>query len=158
MNIYKFGSEESLRQDIHLTQGVNESYGSFTCRVHGIKVSFREPDRFLRDMTSESSNSLDGSFKDNIASASISTIYDSLSGDSISAAQRQRQRYNVNMGADTLKQSSSLNNNREAQTLIQQPEIQSRDRETDDTQKNTVFQRLLNFLTRCFIPCINVKK
>ncbi len=47
-SIYRFASQESLRQDIYLTQGVNETYGAFACRVSGLQVKFAEPDTFFK--------------------------------------------------------------------------------------------------------------
>jgi len=152
-SIYRFASQESLRQDIYLTQGVNETYGAFACRVSGLQVKFAEPDTFLRRMNSGSSNSSQGSFKDHFGYASGSEEHHSLPGEGGCAAQR----YYFHMRADTLKQATSHNNDRADQALIAQPEISSRYRETSDKPKKTVFQRLLNFLTRCFMPCIKVK-
>ncbi|NWC64994.1 hypothetical protein [Cedecea sp. P7760] len=152
-DIYRFASQESLRQDIYLTQGVNETYGAFACRVSGLQVRFAEPDTFLRRMNSVSSNSSQGSFKDHFGYASALEEHHSLPGEGVCAAQR----YYFHMRADTLKQASSHNNDRADQDLIEQPQIQSRSRETSDEPKKTVIQRLLNFLTRCFMPCIKVK-
>lgn len=147
-SIDPFGSQENLRQDIYLTQGVNETYSAFACRVSGIQLSFKEPDRFLIRMGSESSNSSQGSFKNNFGYAFTSPEYSSLPGEGVSAAQR----YYFHLRADTLKKASSGNNDRAAQALIEQPERQSRNRETGDEQKKTFFQRLLSFLTRCLCP------
>lgn len=58
---------------------------------------------------------------------------------------------------DHYKQAFSHNNDHAVQDLIEQPQIQSRYRETSDKPENTVFQRLLNFLSRCFMPCFKVK-
>lgn len=152
-SIYRFASQESLKQDIYLTQGVNETYGGFACRVSGLQVKFAEPDIFLRRMSSGSSNSSQGSFKDGFGYASALDEYHSLPGEGVSAAQR----YYFHMREDTLKQVSLRNNDRAEQALIEQPVLQSRYRETSDKQKKTVFQRLLSFLIRCFMPCIKVK-
>ena len=152
-SIYRFASQESLRQDIYLTQGVNETYGAFACHVSGLQVRFAEPDTFLRRTNSGSSNSSQGSFKDHFGYASSLEEHHSLPGEGVCAAQR----YYFHMRADALKQTSSHNNDRAEQVLIEQPEIQGRYRETSDKPKKTVFQRLLNFLTRCIMPCIKVK-
>ncbi|WP_148512024.1 hypothetical protein [Yokenella regensburgei] len=152
-SIYRFASQESLRQDIYLTQGVNETYGAFACHVSGLQVRFAEPDTFLRRTNSGSSNSSQGSFKDHFGYASSLEEHHSLPGEGGCAAQR----YYFHMRADALKQTSSHNNDRAEQALIEQPEIQGRYRETSDKPKKTVFQRLLNFLTRCIMPCIKVK-
>lgn len=147
--IYRFASQESLRQDIFLTQGVNETYGAFACRASGLQVKFAEPDTFLRRMNSRSSNSSQGSFKDHFCYASVLEEHHSLRGEGVCAAQR----YYFHMRADTLKQATSHNNDRADQAF----EIHSRYRETSDKLKKMVFQRLLNFLTRCFMLCIKVK-
>jgi hypothetical protein len=152
-SIYRFASQESLRQDIYLTQGVNETYGAFACHVSGLQVRFAEPDTFLRRTNSGSSNSSQGSFKDHFGYASSLEEHHSLPGEGVCAAQR----YYFHMRADALKQTSPHNNDRAEQALIEQPEIQGRYRETSDKPKKTVFQRLLNFLTRCIMPCIKVK-
>lgn len=151
-SIYRFASQESLRQDIYLTQGVNETYGAFACRVSGLQVRFAEPDSFLRRMNSGSSNSSQGSFKDHLGYASSLEEHHSLPGEGGGA-----QRYYFHMRADALKQTFSYNNGRAKQALIEQPEIQSRYRETSDKPKKMVFQRLLNFLAGAFMPCIKVK-
>ncbi|WP_312043303.1 hypothetical protein [Erwinia sp.] len=152
-SIYRYASQESLRQDIYLTQGINETYGAFSCRVSGFQMRFAEPDTFLRRMNSEESNSSQGSFKDHFGYASALEERHSLPGEAVSAAQR----YYFHMRADTLKGASSHINDRADQALIEQPEIHSRYRETSDKPKKTAFQRLLNFLAQCFIPCIKVK-
>ncbi|PKC36122.1 hypothetical protein V462_10855 [Pantoea ananatis 15320] len=147
-SIYRFASQESLRQDIHLTQGVNETYGAFTCRVSGLKVKFEEPDTFLRRMNIGSSNSSQESFKDHFGYASALEEHTSLPGEQVCAAQR----YYFNLRADVLKQASSHNNDPADQALIEQTEIHGRYRATCDKPKKTVFQRLW-----CFMPCIKVK-
>lgn len=152
--IYRFASQESIRQDIYLTQGVNETYGTFACRVMGLQVKFAEPDTFLRRMNSMSSNSSHGSFKDSFGNASVLQEHYSPLDKGGGAAQR----YNFYMRADNLKQASSHSNDRADRALIEQPEIHSRYREMKDKPKKTVFQRLLNFLSLCFMPCIKVKK
>lgn len=152
-SIYRFASQESLRQDIYLTQGVNETYDAFACRVSGLQVKFAEPDTFLRRMNSGLSNNSQGRFKDHFGYDSALEEHDSLSGEGVYAAQR----YYFHMRADILKHASSHNDDRADQALIEQPEIHGRYRETCDKQKKTVFQRLLNFLIRCFMPCIKVK-
>lgn len=145
--IYKYPSQESLRQEFYPTQGVNETCGAFACRVSLFQVKFAEPDTFLRSMNSGASNNSQGSFKDHFGYASTSEEYHSLPGE----------RYYIHMRADTLKQASSHNKNRADKAIIEQPEIHSRYREASDKPKKTVFQRLLNFLTRCFMPCSKVK-
>lgn len=152
-SLYRFASQESLRQDIYLTQGVNETYGAFACRAFGFKGVHPAPDTFLKRMNSGSSNSSQGSFKDHFGYASVSEEHHSLPGEGVCAAQR----YYFHMRADTLKHASSHNNDRADRALLEQPEIHGRYRETSDKPKKTVFQRLLNFLTRCFMPCIKVK-
>ncbi|WP_141742591.1 hypothetical protein [Aeromonas hydrophila] len=139
--IYRFGSQESLRQDIYLTQGVNETYGAFACRVSGLQVKFAEPDTFLRRMNSGSSNSSQGSFKDHFGYASVLEKHHSLPGEGGCAAQR----YYFHMRADTLKQASSHNNDRADQDLIEQPQIQSRSRETSDKQKKNGLPAAVKF-------------
>lgn len=153
-SIYRFASQESLRQDIYLTQGVNETYDVFACRVSGLQVKFAEPDTFLRRMNSGSSNSPQGSFKDHFGYASALEEHNSLPGEGVFSAQR----YYFHMRADILKQATSYNNDRADQALISQPEIYSLFRETSDKPKKTVFQQLLKCLTRCFVPGIKVKK
>lgn len=152
-SIYRIASQESLRQDIYLTQGVNETYGAFACRVSGLQVKFTEPDTFLRRMNSGSSNSSQGSFKDHFCYPSALEEYHSLPDERGGNAQR----YYFHMRADTLKQASSHSNDRADQALIEHPEIHICYRETNDKQNKTVFQWLLNILTRCFMPCIKVK-
>lgn len=152
-SIYRWASQESLRQYIYLTQGVNETYGAFACRVSGLKVKFEEPDTFLRRMNSGSSNSSQKSFKDHFGYASALEEHIALPGERVCAAQR----YYFHLRADVLKQASSHNNDRAVQALIEQPEIHGRYQATCDKPKNTVPQRLLNFLTWCFMPCIKVK-
>ncbi|KAF1368330.1 hypothetical protein [Yokenella regensburgei] len=134
-SIYRFASQESLRQDIYLTQGVNETYGAFACRVSGLQVRFAEPDNFLRRTNSGSSNSSQGSFKDHFGYASSLEEHHSLPGEGVCAAQR----YYFHMRADALKQTSSHNNDRAEQVLIEQPEIQGRYRETSDKPKKRSF-------------------
>ncbi len=151
--IYRFASQESLKKDIYLTQGVNETYGGFSCRVSGLQVKFAEPDIFLRRMDSGSSNSSQGSFKNHFGYVSALDEYHSLPGEGVSAAQR----YYFHMRADTLNKISLRNNDRANQDLIDQSELQNRYRETSDDPKKTVFKRLLSFLIRCFMPCIKVK-
>lgn len=154
-SIYRFSSQDSLRQDIYLTQGVNETYGAFACRVSGLQVKFAEPDTFLRRMNSGTSNRSLGSFKEHFDYASTALEeYDSLSAVGGGAAQR----YYFYMRPDTLKQAYSHNNDRAGQELIDQPEIESRYQEPSDKPKKKVFHRLLNFLSRCFMPYIKVKK
>lgn len=147
-SIYRFASQESLRQDIYLTQGVNETYGAFACRVSGLQVKFAEPDTFLRRMNSGSSDSSQGSFKEHFGYASPLEEHHSLPGEGVCAARN----YYIHLRADTLKKASSYNNDRADQALIKQPEIQSRYRETSDKPKKNVFHRLLNFLTGALFP------
>lgn len=152
-SLYRFASQESLRQDIYLTQGENETYSAFACRVFGFQRVHPAPDTILRRMNSGSSNSSQGSFKDHFGYASVSEEHHSLPGEGVCAAQR----YYFHMRADTLKHASSHNNDRADRALLEQPEIHGSYRETSDKPEKTVFQRLLNFLTRCFMPCIKVK-
>lgn len=147
--IYRFDSQEFLEQDFHPTQGVNETYGAFSCRVSGFQAKFAEPEKFLRRMNSGSSNSPRWSFKDHFGYASSLEEHHSLPA---------AQSYYFHMREDALKQASSHNNGRAGQALIEQPEIQGLYWERSDNPKKTVFQRMLNFLTRCFTPCIKVKK
>lgn len=80
-SIFRFASQEISRQDSYLTQGVNEPYGAFACRVLGLLMKFAEPDTFLRRMNSGSCNSSQGSFKDHFGYASALEELHSLPGE-----------------------------------------------------------------------------
>lgn len=132
--IYRFASQESLRQDIYLTQGVNENRGEFACRISGLQVKFLEPAIFLRHLNSGSSNRSQGSFKEHFGYASSLEEHHSLLGEGGAV-----QRYYFHLRADALKQASSHNNDCADQALIEQPEIQRSYRETSDKPKKWSF-------------------
>ncbi len=152
-SIYASRSQESLRQDCYLTQGGNETYGQFACRVSGLQIRFGEPDRFLSRMSSESSNGSQGSFAEHFDCASVRPEHYSPAGEGPLAGQR----YYFQMRADTAKNIYGRSNDCASQLLIEQPERQSRDRETDVKENKSILKRLLKVLIRCFIPCINIK-
>lgn len=151
-SIYRFASQESLRQDIYLTQGVNENYGAFACRVSGLQVNFPEPDTFLRRSDSWSSDCSQGSFKAHFDYASTSEAHYSLPGEGVCAAQR----YFFYLRTEAPKEASLYRKDHADKNVIAQPDRHRHYLEMSDKPDKTVFQRLLNFFTRCFMPCINV--
>lgn len=152
-NIYAFGPQENLRQDAYLTQGVNETYSAFICRVSGFQVNFGEPDRLLRYASSESSNSSQSSFKDCLGYVSTAPECYYISGNEEFA-----KRYYFHMRTETLKKSSSQNKNLELQTVTKQPKMQARELGASFMKNKTTFISLLRFIGQCFMSCRNVKK
>lgn len=152
-NIYAFGSQESLRQDIYLTQGVNETYSAFVCRVSGFRLRCGEPDRLLRLVSSESSNSSPSSFKNNLDYVSAIPEYNSLSGKGNVA-----ERYYFHMRTETIKNPSLRNNNLALQAITKRPEMQARNSETGDMKNKTIYRAILSFIGQCFMPRRNERK
>lgn len=152
-NIYAFESQENLRQDIYLTQGVNETYSAFVCRVSGFQLRCGEPDRLLRLASSELSNSSLSSFKDCLDYVSATPEYNSLSG-----KENFAKRYYFHMRTGALKKSSSLNNNLALQAITKRPEMQVRNSGIGDMKNKTIFRAVLSFIGQCFMPRRNEKK
>lgn len=150
-SIYSFGSQESLTQNIYLTQGVNETFSAFNCHASGVQIKFAQPDKFVRRMINKPCNSSQCNFKENFNAATISKEYQPLVCD----AEVSTQYYLFHKQANTQQKLSLRDIGRAVQTSMEQPETQDCDRETK--KKNTFLQRLLNFTTRFFISCINIK-
>lgn len=145
-------SQNSLRPAFYPTQGVNETFGEFNNRFQGFRLSDEEQVGLLRRMCSESSGSSRGSFKEHFSHSCTSQENSKLS-----VGPTDRESYFFKSEIKPPNKVSSQRNDYKAQALIERPEIRSRDRETGAKQKITVLQRLLNLLTKCFMPCTNVK-
>lgn len=152
VRIGTFGWQDSLRPEFYPTQGIQETNGEFYTRYSGFRTSDVKPERLLRRMCSESSTSSRSSFEEHFSHACASQEDSKLTDGPI-----DRKSYFFSMEKKPPSKVSPQRNYCTAQALIERPEIQSRDRETGAKQKITVLQRLLNLLTKCFMPCTNVK-
>lgn len=146
-------SPESRRQYFYPTQGCNESFGQFTCRVGGLQIIFDEPVQLLRRESIESDTSSSCSITQSLDSVSARKEDHLLQDDGFAAGQR----YYFTMRDSLSNNSRSRVDDHCSKPLLEHDGKQNYEQQATVTVKKSILQRMLRVIARCFIPCIKVK-